>query len=70
MSRPDYIPKGFFVFYTQEQSVCLNADRVESISKGLSGSPVVVRTINGDSFHLQYSFDDFLKLIAEALEEK
>ena len=70
MSRPEYIPKGFFVFYTREHSVCLNINRIESISKGLSGSPVEVRTINGDLFQIQYSFEDFLRLIADALEEK
>ena len=70
MSRPAYIPKGFVMIYTQTHAICMRVDHIVQVAKGGIGSMLQIVTRDGETYKADYVLEDFLSLMAEALEEK
>ena len=65
------IPKGFVMIYTETHSICMRIDHIVSVAVAVGVNHTLhITTRDGENYKAAYNFEEFLKLLDAANEDK
>lgn len=68
---PSYlIPKGFIQVYTDEQTICLRIEQITNVTQNAGKNSIEITTRDGQKYTTACLFEDFMNMLARAIDEE